>query len=134
MEQIEAAQERKAEDDIEKQICPFCHEKFLLLTEREMDIPYFGKVFLFSMTCANCRYHKADVEAAEQKEPKKYTIDITSEKDMSVRIVKSSEATVKIPYVVEITPGPASQGYVTNVEGILKRVKSSFKKILTWQK
>ena len=42
---------------------------------------------------------------------------------MKIRIVKSSEATVKIPHISTITPGPASVGYVSNIEGLLKRVK-----------
>ncbi len=104
-------------------VCPLCHTKTLTLAEREMEIPYFGKVYLFSMTCNNCKYHKSDVESTEQKEPSKYTFEISSEEDMKVRVVKSSEATVKIPYISEITPGPASQGFVTNIEGILNRVK-----------
>ena len=111
------------EDDLEQQPCPLCHEKTLILTERETEVPYFGKVYLFSMTCNNCKYHKADVEATEQKEPVKYELEISSEEDMKVRVVKSSEATVKLPHLATITPGPASQGYVTNIEGILNRVK-----------
>ena len=46
---------------------------------------------------------------------------------MKVRVVKSAEATVKIPRIVSITPGPASNGYVTNIEGILNRVLSHIK-------
>ena len=111
------------EEEIEQQPCPLCNEKTLILTEREVEVPYFGKVFLFSMTCNNCKYHKADVECGEQKEPVKYEFEISSEEDMKVRVVKSSEATVKLPHLATITPGPASQGYVTNVEGILNRVK-----------
>jgi len=68
-------------------------------------------------------YHKSDIEAVEMKEPAKYEIDIGSEEDMKIRVVKSSAATVKIPYITTVTPGPASQGYVTNIEGVLKRVK-----------
>jgi len=52
----------------------------------------------------------------------KYTFEVQSEEDMKVRVVKSSEAVVKIPRVVTISPGPASNGYVTNIEGILRRV------------
>ena len=37
--------------------------------------------------------------------------------------MKSGEATVKIPNVITIEPGPASGGYVTNVEGLLRKVK-----------
>ena len=110
-------------DTLDKQPCPLCHKKTLTLTEEEVEVPYFGKVFLLSMTCSECKYHKADVEAAEKKDPVKYSFDITSEKDMNVRIVKSSEATIKIPHITTITPGTASQGFITNIEGILNRVK-----------
>jgi len=115
--------EEAKEQDFEHQPCPLCSEKTLILTEREVEVPYFGKALLFSMTCNSCKYHKADVEAMEQKEPAKYEFEISNEKDMNVRVVKSSEATVKLPHLASITPGPASQGYVTNIEGILSRVK-----------
>lgn len=112
-------------DILENQKCPICLKNTMTLIESEKDIPYFGKVYLFSMDCNNpeCKYHKADIEAAEQKEPCKFTIDVNGEEDMKIRIVKSAEATVKIPRIVTITPGPASNGYVTNIEGILNRVK-----------
>ena len=31
--------------------CPACGQKALSLSEHEQDIPYFGKIALFSMTC-----------------------------------------------------------------------------------
>ena len=88
------AEEEMKESDFEHQSCPLCGEKTLILTERDTEVPYFGKVYMFSMTCNSCKYHKADIEA-----------------------------TVKLPHIASITPGPAAQGYVTNVEGILNRVK-----------
>ncbi len=107
---------------LENQQCPFCKENALTLMEEEMDIPYFGKTFLFSMTCSNCRYSKSDVEAETPREPLRYTVEVDSEDDMKIRVVKSSEATIKIPQLkASVTPGPASSGYVTNVEGILDR-------------
>jgi len=110
-------------ETVDNQLCPLCNKKTLTLIEEDVEVPYFGKAFIFSMTCSNCKYHKADVEAAERKEPCKFTFEISEEKDMKVRVVKSAEATVKIPHVTTITPGPASQGFVTNIEGILNRVK-----------
>ncbi|MFC2133843.1 ZPR1 zinc finger domain-containing protein [Bacteroidota bacterium] len=103
--------------------CAFCHEKTLTLSEAERDIPYFGQVFIFSMDCSNCNYHKADVECAEDHGPVKYTLEIDSEEDMKIRIVKSSNATIKIAHVGSIEPGEAANGYVTNVEGVLNRMK-----------
>lgn len=122
------APENSAED-FEHQNCPLCGKKALALTEKEMEIPYFGKAYLFSMTCSECKYHKADVESLEEKEPCRYSLEISSEEDMKVRVVKSSEATVKIPHITVITPGPASQGFVTNIEGILRRVKSQIESV-----
>ncbi|MEA2036953.1 MAG: ZPR1 zinc finger domain-containing protein [Nanoarchaeota archaeon] len=105
------------------ELCPMCKQKTLILSEAEREVPYFGKVFLFSMTCDKCKYHKADIECVDKQEPSKYTFDITSEEDMKVRVVRSAEATIKIPHITTITPGPGSNGYITNVEGIFSRVK-----------
>lgn len=110
-------------DALNCETCPICRQKTLTLMEKEIEVPYFGKLYLFSMSCSNCKYHKADVEAAEQKEPCRYTFEVASEEDMNVRVVKSSEATVKIPRIATILPGPASEGYVTNIEGLFERVK-----------
>ena len=110
-------------DVLENQSCPICNEKKLTLTEDEKEIPFFGKCYLFSMNCSNCKYHKADVEATEQKDPVKYTLEISKEDDMKIRVIKSSEATIKIPHITTIEPGLGSNGYITNVEGIFNRVK-----------
>ncbi|MEM4397858.1 MAG: ZPR1 zinc finger domain-containing protein [Candidatus Woesearchaeota archaeon] len=110
-------------DVLENQPCPMCHKETLTLREMERDIPYFGKCYLFSMDCSNCNYHMADVETDNDGKPVKYTLEIESEQDLNIRVVKSSQATIKIPHLIEITPGPISNGYVTNVEGILNRVK-----------
>ena len=110
-------------DILEGQDCPFCNTKNLTLSEEEREIPYFGKAFLFGMTCTNCKYHKSDVEIVDKNEPAKYTLEIDSEDDMSIRIIKSAEAIVKIPHIMTWEPGAAAQGFITNVEGILRRAK-----------
>ena len=116
-------------EELSEQLCPFCQNKTLVLREDLIDIPYFGKTYVFSMTCqdSDCNYFKADVEAEEKKDPCKITFVVKKEDDLNIRVVKSSEATVKIPQLrMSVTPGPASNGYVSNVEGILNR----FRKIL----
>jgi|SRR3989344_2544718 len=113
-------------DKLEKQKCPVCFKDNATLTEEETEIPYFGKVFVFSLKCENkeCNYHMSDVECEEAKEPSRYTIEVNSDKDMCIRVVKSSSGVVKIPQLkVSIEPGLASIGYVTNIEGVLERVK-----------
>ena len=111
------------------QPCPICSKKTLTLTEAEREVPYFGMVYIFSMDCSDCHYHKADVEPQQKGEPTKWVIDITSEEDMKIRVVKSSEATVKIPRIMTIESSPTSNGYVTNIEGILNRAKVMLEKV-----
>ena len=116
-------------DKLEKQKCPVCLKNTLALTEDCVEIPYFGKVFVFSMTCEDkeCNYHMSDVETEEKKDPTRYTIEINSEKDMNIRVVKSSNGSIKIPQLkMSMEPGVASIGFVTNIEGVLDK----FKKII----
>lgn len=110
--------------------CPACLKKTLTLIDDEKEIPYFGKVYLFSMDCSNeeCNLHQADIELAENHGPVKYEFEVSSEEDMSVRVIKSAGATLKIPRIMTIEPGPASNGYVTNIEGILNRAKTMLEK------
>ncbi|MFW6450228.1 MAG: ZPR1 zinc finger domain-containing protein, partial [Nanoarchaeota archaeon] len=103
------------------QKCPMCAKNNLTLTEQEREVPYFGNVFLFAMHCSSCGYKKSDIESAEEREPAKYTFEISSADDLGVRLVKSAQATVKLPRILTIEPGVASVGYITNIEGLLVR-------------
>ena len=50
---------------------------------------------------------------------------------MSIRVVRSQSATVIIPEIgVKVEPGPKSEGYVTNVEGMIIRFEDAVKKAL----
>lgn len=109
--------------ELKGQKCHLCGENRLTLKEEELDIPFFGKLFVLSMECSGCGYRKADIEPAEPKEPCRYTIEIDSDADLNIKVVKSGEATVKIPHVITIEPGVTSDGYVTNIEGLLEKVK-----------
>ena len=102
----------------------FCGKNESTLREEEVDIPYFGRVFILSMDCSACGTRKSDLEPAEKKESAKYILEISSEDDLNIKIVKSGNATVKIPRVITMEAGPASNGYITNVEGLLERVKN----------
>ncbi len=109
--------------EIKNQQCMYCGKNESTLRQEEVDIPYFGRVFILSMDCSACGTRKSDLEPAEKKEPAKYTLEISSEDDLNIKIVKSGTATVKIPRVITMEAGPGSNGYITNVEGLLERVK-----------
>jgi zinc finger protein len=114
---------------VEGQPCPMCGKNTLKLTELAREIPYFGEVFIFSMTCKECHYHKSDVEPSETHEPSKFTLEVTTEEDQNIRVVKSSQATIKIPRIASIESGTASNGYVTNVEGIFNKIIEQIEKL-----
>jgi len=118
------------EEIIENELCPFCNQKSLSLMDTKKDIPYFGMCYLFSMDCSSCGYHKADIELEKQQDPCRYTFEISSDKDMSIRVVKSSFASIKLPHIGSIDPGPSSNGYVTNIEGILNRMIKQLETIM----
>jgi len=111
------------EESLGGQMCPMCRTKNLTLNEAELEVPFFGKLFAFSMTCSKCHYHKSDVEAAEKKEPCKYTFEIEGKDDLNVRIIRSSEGLIKIPHVGSLEPGTNAEGFVTNIEGVILKFK-----------
>lgn len=80
------------------------------------------------MSCDGCGFRHADVVSLSERPPMRYEFRIESENDLMVRVVKSSTGTVKLPELgVMVEPGPASQGYVSNVEGVLKRIEEAMK-------
>ena len=116
---------------LEGERCPFCLKKTLTLRQAQRDIPYFGSVTLFSMDCQNddCGYSVSDLESDEDKGKVKCQFTIDSEDDLKVRVVKSSTAKITIPRITTIEPGENSSGYVTNIEGILSRVKKQLENV-----
>ncbi|MBW3016802.1 ZPR1 zinc finger domain-containing protein, partial [Candidatus Woesearchaeota archaeon] len=107
-------------EKLENQHCPVCHKNSLTLSETDTEVPFFGKVYIFGMECSACGFRKSDIEPAEAKEPAKYTLEIKGPKDLNVRVVKSSNATIKFPELkITIEPGVGAEGFVANVEKLL---------------
>jgi len=121
--------EEKEKEIIKGELCMFCGTKNLVLSEAVVDIPYFGVTHVFSMNCGKCGYGKSDLETDKKNEPCKFILKIESEDDLKIRVVKSSNATVKIPHIGSIEPGETANGYVTNVEGILNRFKATIESL-----
>lgn len=112
-------------DILKGETCPLCLRKSLTLLEQTREIPHFGQVFIFSMTCEDpeCGFHKSDIEPAETKPPSSLSLEISSEDDMNIRIVKSASAIVKLPRILTMESSETSDGFITNVEGLLQRFK-----------
>ena len=111
--------------------CPACSiEGVAKSIMKELEIPHFGKVMETTLICPSCGFKHSDIISLEQNDPAKYVLEI-NKNTLSIRVVRSQSATVIIPEVgVKVEPGPKSQGYVTNVEGILTRFESAVKKAL----
>jgi zinc finger protein len=107
--------------------CPICKSKNSLKALMFIhEIPYFGKVMESTIICEKCGYRNADVMILEEKEPRLYTVKVEEEKDLFTRVIRSKSGTIELEELgVTIEPGPASQGFISNVEGVLERVKET---------
>jgi zinc finger protein len=113
--------------------CPICKVKGSMeLKTKTEKIPYFGEIMESTVKCKECGFKHSDVICLDSKEPVKYILKIDKNK-MNIRVVKSQSATVNIPELgLKVEPGPQSQGYVSNVEGILERFKKAVNTALSW--
>jgi len=111
-------------------ICPNCNrEANLTLISKE--IPNFGELLFSTVSCDFCKFKFSDVMSLTAHKPSVFSFNICSDKDFSIKIIRSASATVKFRELeVDIEPGSFSQGYFTNAEGLLARVLESFRIIL----
>ena len=116
-------------DEITGETCPICGENQLTLFETVREVPFFGMCHIFSMDCLACKYHKGDVEAEADPGKVTYTLLVESEEDMKIRVVKSSNANVKLGSVGSIEAGETANGYITNVEGLLTRMQKQIESL-----
>lgn len=107
--------------------CPICKSKSSLKALMFVhEIPYFGKVMESTIICEKCGYRNADVTILEEKEPRLYTVKVEEEKDLFTRVIRNKSGTIELEELgVTIEPGPASQGFISNVEGVLERVRET---------
>jgi zinc finger protein len=102
--------------------CPACGEEVDYLYETE-HIPYFSEILIITCSCPLCGYRFSDVQSLTVNQPVKFEFRVETEEDLMVRVVRSTQGTIIIPELgVEISPGPACEGFVSNVEGILMRI------------
>jgi zinc finger protein len=104
--------------------CPLCQKDELILNELEYDVEYFGKVILLTEICKSCGFKHSDVYPVSEKEPCLIKARIECEEDLCMKVIRSSKATITIPeFGVNIYPGPSSNGFISNVEGVLERIE-----------
>lgn len=106
--------------------CPCCDSENMIINQTEYNVEHFGSVLLDITKCPKCGYRHTYVLPLERKEPTLIQARIDSLADLDTKVIKSSTATVKIPeFGATISPGPNSEGFITNVEGVLAKVEDA---------
>jgi len=104
-----------------KSTCPVCFSQMDFSWETQ-DIPYFGEAMIIAGTCI-CGFRHSDTILLGQKEPARYTLEVTEIDDLDARVIRSQSGTIRVPELgVDVEPGPASECYISNVEGVLARI------------
>lgn len=103
--------------------CPICNAEIVFDWETK-DIPHFGEAMIIAGVCENCGFKISDTILLSQGEPVRYTITIEEPEDLNARVIRSTSGTIRIPELgIDVEPGPASEAYISNVEGVLQKVK-----------
>ncbi len=102
--------------------CPVCGGKnTATYTTQTHELAYFGEIVESTIQCEKCGFRHNDILATEQKDPAKHSL-IISKKNLDSRVVRSQSATVSLPDIgIKVEPGPKSEGYISNVEGVIVR-------------
>ncbi len=110
--------------------CPLCTEalKFTFNTD---EIPFFGEIMLVSAQCA-CGFRYADTIALNEREAARYELRFDSD-DFTTRVIRSTSGTMQIPELgVTVEPGSGSEAFISNVEGVLRRVEEVVRMATKW--
>ncbi len=119
---------------VTRTVCPICNEELTMHWQAD-EIPYFGEVMYINAKCDHCDFRFADTMILTQRSPIRYELNISDIKDLNARVVRSTSGTIRIPELgIDVEPGSVSESYVTNVEGILERVKKVVVTATEWVK
>jgi len=110
--------------------CPSCGRELRLIVNT-YDVPFFERILLTSISC-ECGFKHADSVVLGEKEPVRYTIRVNRD-NLFTKVIRSTSGTIRIPELgVMIEPGPASQAFITNLEGVLRRVAEIVRVAMKW--
>ncbi len=106
--------------------CPQCGKKAKFV-ETDHEVENFGTVIITTLSCEHCSFRFSDVlSVTKGKNAKKFKAEIQKPEDLKTKIIKSSTAKIKIPELgLEVSPGPRSDGYISNIEGLLERFQQA---------
>ncbi len=104
--------------------CPLCQSDDVVVSQKILEIPHFSNMWLIHIKCNNCGYKHNDMINLDIKEPMRYIYHAENKNDYTTKIVRSANATIRIPRIgAIIEPGPSATGFINNIEGILQDIK-----------
>ncbi|MBN1133545.1 MAG: ZPR1 zinc finger domain-containing protein [Methanosarcinaceae archaeon] len=113
--------------------CPLCYNDLVIQWQSD-NIPFFGEVMYITTRC-DCGFRFADTIILTQKEPVHYEMTVECVEDLNARFIRSTSGTIRIPELgIDVEPGLASESYVTNIEGILDRIRNVVITATNWVK
>ncbi|MGC8663412.1 MAG: ZPR1 zinc finger domain-containing protein [Thermoplasmata archaeon] len=111
--------------------CPVCGKKALRTTIDQREIPYFGKILLYTSFCSSCGYRHNDAIFLDQKRPVKIEFKASGSDDLKVRVIRSTSAKIKISELgVDIEPMQNGESFISDIEGVLFRVLNIMSQLL----
>ncbi|HHV24194.1 MAG TPA: ZPR1 zinc finger domain-containing protein [Methanosarcina sp.] len=111
--------------------CPLCQRDLVMNWQRD-NIPYFGEIMYLTARC-QCSFRFADTMILSSKEPMRYEMPVETLEDLNARVIRSTSGTIRIPEMgATIEPGSVSESYVTNIEGVLHRVRDVLMTASRW--
>jgi len=111
--------------------CPLCQNDLVMKWQKD-NIPYLGEIMYITANC-QCSFRFADTMILSSKEPVRYELSVENLEDLNARVVRSTSGTIRIPEMgIDVEPGPASDSYITNIEGVLQRVQNILMTASRW--
>jgi zinc finger protein len=116
---------------VTKSICPLCSKEFVTNWVQD-NIPFFGEVMHITSMC-ECGFRYTDTLILAQHKPVHYEMAVRTRDDIDARVVRSTSGTIRIPELgVDMEPGPASDSFISNIEGVLDRVADILEMVIRW--
>ena len=87
---------------------------------------------LYQPVAAHVATGYVDTQVLGEHEPGRLEFRVDTTDDMLVRVVRSMRGVIYLPELgVRIDPGPACEGFVTNIEGVLERIANVVRGVLS---
>ena len=112
--------------------CPQCEDaSTLTMLAMNSEIPYFGEHTQITVLCGSCGWKHTDFIPSDGEKPGFSSLVVDDSDKTMARVVRSSSCTIRIPELdLEVAPGGSSSGYVTNIEGVIKRFENAIETVI----